>query len=463
MNHHPPTDPPRSPDFIPDHYLPRSGNSGYAVLHYDLDLTCTLGSNRLDGSAWITAVATVDLDGLSLDLFALGASRCLLNGSKVRRFTQTRDKLVLHFSAPVRAGEKFSLEIHYAGIPQLRSGPGGDVGWEELSDGVLLVGQPNGAACWFPCNDHPSQKATYRFVVSTDSGYRPVCNGRLTGHHRGLRRDQWIYEVIEPMASYLATLQIGRYELHPLTVAQPACGQPADSRTPVPQLVAVASGRLARARSALSDQPRMMQAFIKAFGPYPFEDYTVVVTEDNLEIPLEAHGISILGKNHLDRRWRGQRMIAHELAHQWFGNSLTIGRWGDIWLHEGFASYAEWIWSEASGSHSAHHRAKKAWKRLKASDQDIAIGDPGPEEMFDDRVYVRGALALHALRLVAGDRDFFAMLKSWTVAHRHENVTGAQFTAHVQDRLELHMPAEDFLRPWLFECALPALPPNTMH
>ena len=112
----------------------------------------------------------------------------------------------------------------------MRRGAWGEVGWEELADGVLVAGQPNGAATWFPCNDHPSQKATFRIAVATDAGYRPVCNGELVGRQRRSSREQWTYEVNEPMATYLATLQIGRYALAPLAEAAPP---PGGAGTPV--------------------------------------------------------------------------------------------------------------------------------------------------------------------------------------------------------------------------------------
>ena len=448
--------------FIPDPYVPESGNPGYRVLHYDLDLDCKLGGNRLDGRALITGIAETDLSRLGLDLAGLRVSKASVNGAKVARQAQRAGKLELLLPAPLRAGEEFILEIRYGGTPNVRRGAWGEVGWEELADGVLVAGQPNGAATWFPCNDHPSQKATFRIAVATDAGYRPVCNGELVGRQRRSSREQWTYEVNEPMATYLATLQIGRYALAPLAEAAPppGGGRHAGGRGTVPQWIASNPARLAQARSALAEQPRMMETFIEAFGPYPFDAYTVVVTDDELEIPLEAHGICILGSNHLRPGWEQQRLIAHELSHQWFGNSLTVGRWEDIWLHEGFACYAEWIWSEASGNADADERARLAWAQLRNLPQDIAVGDPGPADMFDDRVYKRGALALHALRLHLGDSAFFALLRDWTAGQRHGTVTYELFL----DRVDTHAPAGfsagEMLKPWLFDKELPALPPS---
>jgi aminopeptidase len=200
----------------------------------------------------------------------------------------------------------------------------------------------------------------------------------------------------------------------------------------------------------------MLEVFQRLFGPYPFAGYTAVVTDDDLEIPLEAQGLSIFGANHVDGQSGSERLVAHELAHQWFGNSLTVDRWQDIWLHEGFACYAEWLWAERADGRPADAAAREAWERLAALPQDLVLGDPGPELMFDDRLYKRGALLLHALRVTIGDDCFFDVLRGWTAAHRHGSVSTEMFMAHVAERAG--SPAAEALAAWLDQPALPALP-----
>jgi aminopeptidase N len=151
------------------------------------------------------------------------------------------------------------------------------------------------------------------------------------------------------------------------------------------------------------------------------------------------------------------RLIAHELAHQWFGNAVTLRRWRDIWLHEGFACYAEWLWSEESGGpRTCDGWARHHHERLAAEPQDLVLADPGPEVMFDDRVYKRGALSLHALRIAVGDDAFFDLLRAWVAAHAGGSVTTEEFVAFAAEATGADV--AEVLRPWLYEAALPGYP-----
>lgn len=420
-------------------YFPQRGNDGYRVEHYDLSLDYKVGPNRLVAQARLSAVSTRPLDRIELDLGTFRVNRVLVNGEQ-GRFTHRTDKLKITPVRPLTPFLPFTVEIRYAGEPRTVSSPWGGLGWEPLSDGALVASQPIGAPSWFPCNDSPGDKSVYRISVTTASPYHVIANGNLVAKRRAGSTTTWVYEQAEPMATYLASVQIGRYRL-------------ADLPGPVPQQLAFPGGSAARVQRAFSRQAQMMAVFSELFGPYPFTTYTAVVVDDELEIPVEAQGMSIFGINHVNGN---ERLIAHELAHQWFGNSLTLARWHDIWLHEGFAAYAEWLWSEASGGDRADDHAEHWHRKLAALPQDFTLGDPGSQRIFDNRVYKRGALTVHALRRVLGDRAFFVMLREWTTAYRHGVVSTEEFIDLAMSYTTGSL--EDFFSSWLYRKSLPPRP-----
>jgi aminopeptidase N len=428
-----------------DPYLPHNGNFGYRVSRYELDLTYKVAVNRLSGSATITAVTLAAVRRFSLDLSdALTVSKVTVNGRPPQGFSRTHGKLNISLAAALPAGAALTVNVRYGGNPRPIRSPWGEVGFEELTNGVLVAGQPNGAASWFPCDDHPSSKASYRIQISTDTPYRAIANGELTARRVRAGLTTWTYELAEPTPTYLATLQIGDYIMHKLPKA------------PVPMQAALPERLKRNFDHDFGRQPQMMKLFIKLFGPYPLAGgYTVVVTDDDLEIPLEAQGLSIFGANHCDGSRSSERLIAHELAHQWFGNSVTVRRWRDIWLHEGFACYAEWLWSQDSGGASTEAWARHYHQKLRDSPQDLLLADPGPVDMFDDRVYKRGALTLHALRRLIGDAKFFPLIRDWTARYRHATVVTDDFTGLAANYSNVS------LRPlwdaWLFSTPVPDL------
>nr|WP_197483190.1 M1 family metallopeptidase [Rhodococcus sp. 852002-51564_SCH6189132-a] len=399
-----------------DPYLPESGNRGYRASRYELELTYKVVSNRLDGRAKIIATTTDVRAKYSLDLAqSMRVTKVTVNGRRPAKFAHRGGKLTVTPAEKLPAGAVLVFGVQYSGTPTPLRTMWGEVGWEELDEGSLVASQPNGAPTWFPCDDHPGSKATYRIAVTTDAPFVAIANGTLVHKTTKASRTTRVYEQPEPMATYLATVQTGHYEIRTL------------SNEPVPQY-GIHPPRLRAAFDRdFARQTEMLELFTRLFGPYPFAHYTALVTDDDLEIPLEAQGLSIFGANFCDGTGREERLVAHELAHQWFGNSLTLNRWCDIWLHEGFACYAEWLWSENSGGRSAHAHALDAHRGLARKPQDILLEDPGPKDMFDDRIYKRGALTLHALRVQLGDESFFTLLRTWTAEHRHGNVTTAQF------------------------------------
>ncbi|MGJ9372598.1 M1 family metallopeptidase [Nesterenkonia sp. CF4.4] len=430
----------------PDSYTPTSGTAELQIDHYDLHLDYEIRPNRLKGRAVLHGRVLAQTSAIELDLRGLKVSAVQLNKTTVR-FRQTRTKLVL--PADLSEGQAITIEVHYRGKPRPQKGPWGDVGWEELTDGVLVAGQPNGAATWFPCNDHPRHKATWNCTVLVDSDYTAISNGSLLQVTRDGDRKAWRWESRTPLATYLATVQIGQYRRGAIRSAEHVSAR-------VPLRLACGEHLWRQAQDVLAKQHAMMAAFERDFGEYPFDAYEVVVTDDELEIPLESQPLSIVGCNHLQEGWNNERLIAHELAHQWFGNSLTPHQWSDIWLSEGFATYAEWLWSEASGKLDTHSRARTSYDRLASRPQNIVLADPGGPDMFDDRVYLRGALTLYALRSFVGHDEFLRILRTWTQENRHGTVSTAAFLEHAE---RLSGPRiRPLLSGWLFQSTLPAFP-----
>ncbi len=427
---------------VPDPYLPGHGDLRYTVEHYDLTLDYRLPTNRLDAVASLRVRALERTDTLRLDLSGLHVARVKVAGAKAKKYTHKDRVLTVKLPGALAPGDTTSVEVAYAGKPGPVPGAHGPAGWEELTDGALVASQPYGAPSFFPCNDRADDKASYRISVTTDAEYAVVATGALTAATTRAARTTWVFEEPAPTASYLVGVVIGRLAEQAL----PGAGGRVSVHRP--------RGRALPPTSPLLRLPAMMDALEGWFGPYPLASYRAVVVDEPLEIPLEAQGMASFGTNHLADDWDNERLVVHELAHQWFGNKVTSGLLRDIWLHEGFACYTEWLWSEARGLGTANERAMRHWRALPMQRQATPLADPGMPAMFDDWVYKRGALTLHALRAALGDDAFFATCRTWVAEHSVAS-TGA-FLDHVARMTGTDQSA--LLSAWLDRVPLPACP-----
>jgi aminopeptidase N len=426
-----------------DPYTPQSGDPHIQIDHYSLALVYKTASNRLNGIATLRGRALRSTKTLSFDLVGLQVTKVMAANLRVSAHHQSDRKLRITLTEALEVGGQFEVTINYGGAPRPRRSRWGKIGWEELTDGAFVASQPTGSPTWFPCNDLPSDKATYRLSVTTEQAYTVVASGIRTERTSRGSKSTWIFEQNIPTPTYLMTVHIGRYVEEPIALNGPI------GRLYYPAALAT------RAQADFRRLPAMMALFEKRFGPYPLAEYSIVVTADDLEIPLEAQGMGVFGRNHIDGAGGVERLVAHELAHQWFGNSVGVAKWQDIWLNEGFACYSEWLWSEHSGGPSAHQKAVDHHARLTSLPQDLVLSDPGPDLMFDDRVYKRGALTLHALRLLLGDAMFFTLLKTWHHTYRARTATTADFVA-LAEELSL-VPVASLVHAWLDSPRLPPL------
>ncbi|WP_297009393.1 M1 family metallopeptidase [uncultured Corynebacterium sp.] len=450
----------------PHPYLPHSGDLRFSVSHTRLELDYTPRTNRLEGRAEFAVRVLAKTRDLRFDLVGLRAVKVRVDGRVHKQVKRGEHALHVRFGSDLRPGAELTVVIDYAGRPAPRPSLWGEVGWEELTDGALVASQPCGAPTWFPCNDRVDDRGTYDIEFTCDRDFFVAVTGvpgRVTSAGGRLT---WRFASHVPTATYLLAAHVGEYSeyaFRPTTVGDVVVGavragaRAVTGRAPR----GVGSARLiappARSgpvREAFAPVPDMVAAFGDWFGDYPQEDLTVVVVDEDLEIPLEAQGMASFGLNHCDES--EQRLIAHELAHQWFGNSVGLARWEDIWLNEGFACFAEWVWSQESGGPSIAECADSHHAQLAGLPQDLRLLDPGAADMFDDRVYKRGALLLETLRRTLGDETFRDLLRTWADTRRHCLTTTAEFTA-LADSVSPE-PLGEIWRAWLHGTPLPDLP-----
>ncbi|MDX2922853.1 M1 family metallopeptidase, partial [Streptomyces sp. NE06-03C] len=315
-----------------DPYVPGLGNGGYDVTHYGLKLDVDR-AGRLHGTATITARATQHLSAFHLDLAGLDVESAAVEGEPAA-VNRAGKELTIRPDAAVddrmREGRTFTTVVRYSGSPQtITDADGAEEGWLRTADGSVALGEPTGSLAWFPGNHHPSDKAAYDIEVTVPDPLKAVSNGQLVGRRTENDRTAYHWRTTEPMASHLATVAVGRF-----TTEQ--------SRTPdgIRLFTAVDPRSAAASEDVLAEIPAVLAWSQARFGPYPFTSAGAIVerTGDSA-YALETQNRPVFPGP------PDTGLLVHELAHQWFGNSVTPKTWRDMWLNEGFATYAEWLWA----------------------------------------------------------------------------------------------------------------------
>ncbi|MEJ7562183.1 MAG: M1 family aminopeptidase [Ilumatobacteraceae bacterium] len=431
---------PESPDGE-DPYFPARGNGGYDITHYDLQLATD--SDESGATKTLTATATIeltavdDLSSFSLDLAGLIVDSASVDGDDAE-YTQRGDELQIVPADPVASGDAVTVVVEYGGRPQPTPFGGlGDLGWNSNSEATWVVSEPIGAATWFPSNDVPTDKATFRFAITVRDGLTAAANGELVSSEgNGDGSLTWVWEMDDPMATYLATVVIDEF-----TILREDGPDGIELRSVVPE------GTEGRYRNVNGLHAEMLEYFVELFGPYPFDEYGLVIVDAPLGFALETQTLSIFAVGTGD-----ENTVAHELAHQWFGNSVTLASWSDIWLNEGFATYAAALWETGDDV----DEQMRSLQRQLAGDT-TNLRDPGAGRLFDGPIYTRGALTLHALRLEVGDDAFFEILRTWADTYADDNASTDDFLALAAD-VSGNDDVGAVLEPWLDGSPLPDLP-----
>lgn len=435
-----------------DTFFPYLGNGGYDVQHYDLQLEIDVTTDQIIGQASIQATATQNLRRFNIDLARLQVNDVQVNGSPAAFAQHLQHELVITPAHTLPAGVPFTLSIQYQGSPtaaeaQLTNLSGA---WENTGQAIYAYGEPSIAWLWYPVNAHPRDKATYRLSFTVPAPYLAISNGRpdpVETLEDG--RLRYTYTMGAPMASYLSAL----------IVVQEYVKLRQDTPSGLSILNYCPQRNSVACYTLVQNQPRMLEFFIDRFGPYPFETYGSVLVDSTLGWALETQTMSTFGAGNLQDPY-GSHMVAHELAHSWFGNNLSINSWRDIWLNEAFATFAHALWAEENREFTLQAYAQFWLNSLRYPDPDAdpitPPGLPTADNLFNDGVYMRGALTLYALREELGDELFWQVVREYYQRHAGGNVTTADFIAAAEDLSGRDLDA--FFAAWLYGPAIPPVP-----
>ena len=441
---------------IGDSYFPLEGNGGYDVLHYGIDFSYDPATKRLDGKATITAKATQNLSSFDLDLQQLDVSAVAVDG-RPAQFSRNGQELTITPRQGLRDRRTFVASVSYGGVPETIVGSpvvfGSPYGFVHTDDGAFMGDEPNASSTWFPSNDHPRDKAAYTFRVTVPAGLSVMSNGRLVSQKTKNGKATFVWDERIPMATYLATADIGQWTIK-------------TGRTPggIPMTVGIDPKLVGRD----PNHPDPMAFFwdttgeatdlwSKLYGRYPFDSTGAIA--DLATFDGQTIGFSLETQTRpLYSDVRSTNTIAHELAHQWFGDAVSVHRWKDIWLNESFATWSQLYWSELHGGTTARQSSLDLYNRRPANDPwwNVVIADPQRDTMFNNREYNGGAMVLQFLRDKIGDEKFFQILSTWFAQHKYGNATTEQFTALAQQIAGQDL--GQFFQTWLYSPGKPPLP-----
>ena len=426
-----------------DVLFPGLGNLGHDAQHYRIELDLT--GDELAATTTIELVATEALDTFHLDLVGMTVDTITVDGVDAP-FERAERELIIFPSAPLAAGDEFEVVVVYRGTPAPLADAAGPfaLGWQTRPWGTFVASEPTGAATWFPGNDHPTDKATFEIDITVPDGVAAAAPGRLVATDPG-PGDSTVYRWASdhPMATYLVSVATGPFTI----TSDPGPGG-------VEIRHAVLTSREVELLADLGSTIPILDWMTDRFGPYPFDTYGVLTIPDDIPFALENQTLSLFGADFIDFGGDfADQIEVHELAHHWFGNLVSPAQWTDIWLNEGFATWAEYAWAEEQGFGDFDELATEA----------PFFGDMGPlrevtpATLFDAKVYFRGGLGVEALRRTIGDAVFDQIVQAWLTRHADSAATTDDFLAIVDEIGGEE--AGTVMRSWIDDPEMPQLPP----
>lgn len=446
------TDEPPTPGAadLGDPLFPGLGNGGYTVDHYQLDLRYGAAAEPIDGTVIITATARQALSQLDLDFAGESVGDIEVDGAAAAARREDSE-LVITPAQPIASGAQFTIVVeHVVATPSVASA---DVllgaPFFVTQDGSAWAFQPDNAHLVFPCNDHPSNKATFTFNLDVPAGVNAYANGVRVGRDDAGDRTIWHYEQREPMATELAQVVVGAFTE---TVRGTHAGAHVRDVTPSRLTDTLAP--------TLAIELEHLDWLTERLGPYPFTSYGTLVVDASLGFALETQTLSLFQASYFAKDVGSAPVMVHELAHQWLGDSVAPARWADVWLNEAHASWYEVTWQtgdDAPALTDVMHQIYTDSAQLRFDFGPVAAPPSGaPRALFNRNVYRGGMLALFALRQQIGAAAFKAVEQAWVDTYRGGAASTADFIA-----LASRVSGQDlsaFLHDWLYGASTPPMP-----
>jgi aminopeptidase N len=388
--------------------------------YYKLDLKLTTTPNYLIGTVRMDAVpADAAINSFFLDLSSNLQVDSVKSGNSKLTFSHQNNKLNITLPRLYQLNESFSVNVYYQGVP-LSNGFGSiEFGTHNWVPAIWTLSEPYGARDWWPCKDNPDDKADSSQVnLTCADNLIPVSNGilqKVTDNGNGTHTYFWFNK--HPIANYLISMAISNYTVYKNYFHY----APGDS---MPVVHYIYPEHFNNVKPLLDKTTKMLQIFSDKYGLYPFIDQKYGHAEFGWGGGMEHQTITSLGSFN-------EPIIAHELAHQWFGDMITCKNWHEIWLNEGFATYSEALYFEALDESSYAPYIESLMSYAKTATGSVYADDISSVSTIFDyaRTYAKGAVVLHMLRGVVGDSVFFRIMKSYasTPSLRFNNATTSDF------------------------------------
>jgi len=413
--------------------------AGYDVIFYDIDITIDPSDSTVAGTVTMTAeVTSMALSQVDINLLDNMSVTQVIGSSGILAFTHSNDMIEVTLDRPYTSGETFDVTIEYSGTP-VGSGFGSFVfDTQDGQDAIWSLSEPFGAREWWPCKDIPSDKADSVDVkVTVPTGLIVASNGNLKSLTNNGATDTYWWQERYPIASYLVSVAIHPY----LTFSHWYHYSPTDSME-VQNYVFASHYEGVQENYALTVP--MIEAFAGYFGEYPFIDEKYGHAEFTRGGGMEHQTITSLWGS-------AEYLIAHELAHQWFGDYVTCENFHHIWMNEGFATYSEALWLESQYGETQYHSDMASKKYFGAGT--VYVPDTSDEgRIFDYGLsYAKGSWVLHMLRHVVGDATFFSIFQAYynDVNHQYGTVTTEQFRDVCESVSGMDL--DWFFQQWIYE------------